>query len=93
VILQTKDEGHSINTCTCVPGPHLITRKVGTPDCCGICGFMTQQQFDNIAEAILSSRQFDPDRDVRETRAIVESILRGQRGQAWVDEALARARR
>lgn len=40
--------GYEVVICSCDCGPYTGARKAGTPCCCEICGFMTQEQYDYI---------------------------------------------
>ena len=44
--------GYSIALCRCEDGPYLGARRMGKPCCCEQCGFMTQDQFDFLVEAV-----------------------------------------
>ena len=42
------ESGYALTVCSCEGGPYLGARKAGTPCCCEVCGFITQEQLDAL---------------------------------------------
>ena len=60
--------GYSIGICRCDGGPYLGARKMGTPCRCERCGFITQDQFDFLRNAIAARALRELAGDLGETR-------------------------
>jgi hypothetical protein len=44
----TAHDGYALIVCSCDDGPYIGARKAGTPCCCEVCGFITQDQLDAV---------------------------------------------
>jgi len=77
---------YDVSVCRCDAGPYLGARKAGTPCCCEVCGFITQEQLDHLARRSVNE-------GVRLAATLVRDHVLGDFGQRVSDFLIDRADR